>query len=92
MIKIIKIQDKDGKISYTFEELEKLLNEVYDQGFADGKSAGGLVINSPSPSPLTPPWNGGPYYTTTTILPYRPEITCSNNSTTVKEYLKNETN
>lgn len=91
MIKIIKIQDKDGKISYTFEELEKLLNEVYDQGFADGKSAGGLVIQSSPPSPLTPPWNGGPYFTTTTTPVYQPVITCSNNNT-FKEHLKNEIN
>lgn len=29
--------DKNGKISFTKNELEKLLNEVYDSGYDDGK-------------------------------------------------------
>ena len=31
--------DKNGKISFTKDELEKLLNEVYDSGYTDGKNS-----------------------------------------------------
>lgn len=31
--------DKNGKIIFTKDELEKLLNEVYDSGYVDGKNS-----------------------------------------------------
>lgn len=39
MYKIFVIKEKDnGKISFTKEELEKLLSEVYEEGVAHGKN------------------------------------------------------
>ena len=35
-VKVFKF-DSNGKISFTQKELEKLLNEVYNGGFEDGK-------------------------------------------------------
>lgn len=37
-VKVFEIE-KNGKISFTKNELEKLLNEVYDSGYEDGKRA-----------------------------------------------------
>ena len=37
-VKVFKF-DKNGKVSFTQEELEKLLNEVYTGGYNDGKRA-----------------------------------------------------
>lgn len=37
-VKVFKF-DSNGKISFTQKELEKLLNEVYNGGYADGKRA-----------------------------------------------------
>lgn len=37
-VKVFKF-DSNGKISFTQKELEKLLNEVYNGGFEDGKRA-----------------------------------------------------
>lgn len=31
--------DKNGKIVFTKDELERLLNEVYDSGYLDGKNS-----------------------------------------------------
>lgn len=36
MIEIIIIGNKDEKIEYTKDELEKLLKRVYDDGYRDG--------------------------------------------------------
>lgn len=38
-VKVFKF-DKNGKVSFTQAELEKLLNEVYNGGYSDGKRAG----------------------------------------------------
>lgn len=38
-VKVFKF-DRNGKVSFTQEELEKLLNEVYNGGYNDGKRAG----------------------------------------------------
>ena len=37
-VKVFKF-DKNGKVSFTQAELEKLLNEVYNGGYSDGKRA-----------------------------------------------------
>ena len=34
--------DENGKISFTKEELEKLLDEVYTDGYQEGKKAGNI--------------------------------------------------
>lgn len=31
--------DKNGKIIFTKDELERLLNEIYDSGYLDGKNS-----------------------------------------------------
>ncbi len=67
--------DEDGKFIFTKEELEKLLDEVYQEGFDDGKK---ITITTPS-APASP-WVVNPYnpviyadktaptYTTTTWM------------------------
>lgn len=67
---IIVKPDKNGKISYTVEELEKLLEEVYNEGKKDGISQYPYYIPSTSPSDnqwwkTSPTWTA-PYYTTAT--------------------------
>ena len=57
--------DFDGRISLTKEELENLLDEVYDEGYHDGKQTRPTPITWTSPS-----WPYGnaittPYYNTT---------------------------
>ena len=41
--------DEEGNIKFTVEELEKLLNDVYDEGRRDG-------INEAHPYTTTPSW------------------------------------
>ena len=56
--------DFDGRISLTKEELENLLDEVYNEGYHDGKQTRPITTTWTSPS-----WPYGnttttPYYTT----------------------------
>lgn len=65
---IVVIPGKNGKISYTVEELEKLLEEVYNEGKKDGMSQYPYYIPPTSPSDnqwwkTSPIWTA-PYYTT----------------------------
>lgn len=47
--------DKNGNIVLTKSELEKLLNDVYDEGYSDGKQSSNLTITYPAPlAPYTP--------------------------------------
>lgn len=56
MVKIFT-PNKYGKIEFTKEELEKLLDEVYNSGYSDGRSKYWYTWTSPS-------WNS-PWYSTT---------------------------
>lgn len=62
--------NKDNKIEFTKQQLEKLLDEVYEEGRAKGYDQG-YVAGRPVTItyPYTPYW-----YTTTDIKPY---ITCN---------------
>ena len=65
---IVVTPDENGKISYTVEELEKLLEEVYNEGKKDGISQYPYYISPTSPSDnqwwkTSPIWTG-PYTTT----------------------------
>lgn len=67
---IVVTPGKNGKISYTVEELEKLLEDVYNEGKKDGISQYPYYIPPASPSDnqwwkTSPIWTA-PYYTTTT--------------------------
>lgn len=72
---IVVKPDKNGKISYTVEELEKLLEEVYNEGRKDGISQYPYYIPPTSPSDnqwwkTSPIWTAfpswvAPDYTTT---------------------------
>jgi hypothetical protein len=58
-VKVFEVE-KNGKISFTKNELEKLLNEVYDSGYEDGKRSNNYWT-------WTSPYKWEyPYYTTTT--------------------------
>ena len=47
MVKVFDT-DKNGKISFSKEELEKLLNEIYSAGYWDGKNST-YIWTYPSP-------------------------------------------
>lgn len=67
--------NKDGKIEFTKKELEKLLQEVYDDGHADGYTQGKNERYTWYPSITTP------YYSTTVssnkTVDTTPELTWS---------------
>ena len=70
MIKVFT-KDKDGKISFTEDELKKLLDEAYWEGYNTNHN---YIYHSPSISPsITPMW-----YSTTTKDTVT--LTCNNNS------------
>lgn len=71
--------NNDGKIEFTKEELEKLINDVYNEGKSDGRSETRQPIIE-LPPVIYPPYT---FNTTTTpaIVPNHTEITCSNDST-----------
>lgn len=66
--------NKDGKITFTKAELEKLLDEVYKEGRADGYSQG---YHDGKPVTITYPYTPIWYSTTSDIN----TITCNDNST-----------
>lgn len=57
----------EGKIEFTREELEKLINEVYNEGKSDGTTV--YPITYPTYPTITNPYYQSPY------------ITCSDNTT-----------
>ena len=61
---IILKADKDGNIIVNTEEIEKMVNDAYNAGYADGRASVPVTITSPSYPPYLPTW-----YTT---------VTCSN--------------
>lgn len=65
--------DKDDKISFTKKELEKLLDEVYKDGYNDGK---GSVWS------WTPSWQYWPYTCATANTTTTAEVPVANNSIT----------
>lgn len=68
--------NKDNKIEFTKQQLEKLLDEVYEEGRAKGYDQGYAAGRPITISyPYTPYW-----YSTTNIEPY---ITCSDNTSTL---------
>ena len=66
--------NKDGKIVFTKDMLEKLLKEVYEEGHSDGYSKGYVAAH---PITLTYPYT--PYWYTSTDI--KPWITCSGTTT-----------
>ena len=70
--------DRDGRISLTKEELENLLDEVYSEGYHDGKQTRPTPITWTSPS-----W---PYGNTTTT-PYYTTLSSSDSYSVVKNSL-----
>ena len=78
-VKVFEVE-KNGKISFTKNELEKLLNEVYDSGYEDGKRSSNYWTWT---SPYK--WEA-PYYTTTTAT----NATITPTSTLTPEKIKYE--
>ena len=70
--------DFDGRISLTKEELENLLDEVYSEGYHDGKQTRPTPITWTSPS-----W---PYGNTTTT-PYYTTLSSTDSYSVVKNSL-----
>ena len=52
---VVVEKNKDGKIEFTKNELQKMLDEAYNQGYSDGKATRWDTITYPS----------SPWYTTT---------------------------
>ena len=65
---IIYAEEKDGKVTLTKDELQRVVDEAYKQGKADG----GYYYTTASPITVTPTWQP----------PYK--ITCTNHSTNEK--------
>lgn len=57
---IILKSDKDGNIIVTPEEIEKMVNDAYNAGYADGRASVPTTVTTPS-YPSLPTW-----YTTIT--------------------------
>lgn len=45
---IVVEKNKDGKIEFTKDELQKMLDEAYNQGYSDGKATRWDTITYPS--------------------------------------------
>lgn len=64
--------NKEDKIEFTREELEKLINDVYDEGREDGEKLASqktVPIIYPTPAnPYTPIWYNTPIYTDYTTI------------------------
>ena len=71
--------NNEGKIEFTKEELEKLINEVYNEGKADGRNETYQPIVAPIMPP--PPVIYPPYTFTSSTSTYKTDVWCSNNST-----------
>lgn len=69
--KILRL-NQDGIIAFTQKELEELLDEIYQDGYENGRRSVGIVYY--------PRWNWG-YTTTTTPLVDHTTITCGSGST-----------
>ena len=78
MQKVFKL-NKDGKVEFTKEELKKLLDEVYNKGYDDGK-AQNFTWNSPWR------WYDPYYYTTTCSSDSNVVLTTSNSTVTNNPY------
>ena len=44
----IFMPNKDGKIEFDYKDLESLLNEIYEEGYNDGKKNNGGGLNYPA--------------------------------------------
>lgn len=72
-----------GEIAMSEEEFKKILNEVYDAGYEDGKTQATRIYPSTPPIEPTPiPLSDPPYWDWTKK---QPEITCNNTNDTSKE-------
>ena len=45
---VVVEKNKDGKIEFTKDELQKMLDEAYNQGYSDGKATRWDTITYPS--------------------------------------------
>lgn len=71
------ISSEDNKIHFTQEDLQKLLNEIYTEGYNDGQAA----IKQSIGQITTPDIITLPYHPSPTIKPFDGtiQITCSGN-------------
>lgn len=72
--------NRDGKILFTKEELEKLLNEVYEEGRSTGWTQG---YNAAHPVSITYPYTPYWYTSSSLELDVPPSITYSGSTTTL---------
>lgn len=54
--KVVYVSERDGKITMTKEDMESLLEEMYNAGYADGMSAPRIISASPTWTPGTQPY------------------------------------
>lgn len=59
MLKVKFISVENGKIIFTKEEFQKLVDEIYNMGVAEGKKDNITITTQPNTSPWT---NPSPWY------------------------------
>lgn len=79
-VKVFKF-DKNGKVSFTQAELEKLLNEVYTGGYNDGKRASSYWTWTSPYWTSTSPWTSTTYTNGNATLTAKDTITNNPNIT-----------
>lgn len=62
MLKMKFIVLEDGKITFTQEEFQKLVDEIYNEGVAEGKKDNITITTQPNTTPWTNPAPSPWYY------------------------------
>ena len=81
-------KNENNKIEFTGEELKKLLDEVYKDGYKDGKECNNYSYYTY----CTPKWTPEPWWTYVTCdVPLStcndPSSTCNDSSSTASDYI-----
>ena len=82
--------NKDDKIEFTREELEKLLNDVYDEGREDGRNLVDHVYIPYNPPTITTPYTPIWYNSPTTAPGYDTTIWCATDDAAGRYVLERE--
>ena len=82
--------NENDKIEFTREELEKLINDVYDEGREDGMKLNNPTYIPYTPSPLVTPYTPTWYNSPTTTPKYDTTIWCSSDDAAGRCVLERE--
>ena len=45
---VVLVKNENGKVELTVDEIKRMLDDAYNEGFKDGKSANNIAITYPS--------------------------------------------